>query len=117
MAANIKTSGPDSPGLRTVRRLRIIGVVLVVLGIAGAEMVYFCGSRPGDLPDDPSLIGYDKVVTRQAATLYGQQGVLLQEWANALKRPGTQAVIVGVAAVMAAGACFYFARLLERNAQ
>jgi hypothetical protein len=109
MTANIETPGPGSSGRRRALRLRIIGAVVLLLGIVGAEMIYWRGTP--DLSDDPSMLGYDKAESRQAGILYGQQGVVVQEWSNALKQPGTQAVIILVAAAVVAVGCFYFARL------
>jgi hypothetical protein len=104
-----------SPARRVGRRLRIIAVVVLVLGIIVAEVIYVRGTRPGDGLDDPSMLGYDKAATRQVGTLYGQQGVIVQGWANDLKRPGTQAAIIVVGVALAAGGCFYFARLIDRR--
>jgi hypothetical protein len=63
------------------------------------------------------MLGYDKAEARQVGTLYGQQGVIVQEWSDDLKQPGTQAVIIVVAAALVAGGCFYFARLLENDGE
>lgn len=90
-------------------------MVVLVLGISGAEAVYFIGTRPDGSPEDASMLGYDKAAARQAGTLYGQQGIIVQSWADDLKRPGTQAVIIVVAAALAAGGCFYVSRLLDRD--
>ena len=62
------------------------------------------------------MLGYDKAASRQVGTLFGQQGVIVQQWSNDLKQPGAQAVIVVAAAALVAGGCFYVARLMERDA-
>jgi hypothetical protein len=102
--------------MRPALRLRIIAVVVLVLGIAGAELVYWRGTRSPDLLDDASMIGYDKVTTRQVGTLFGQQGIIVQGWSDDLKKPGTQAIILVAAAVLVSGACFYVARLFDNAA-
>jgi hypothetical protein len=114
VTALVDTPGPSPSGKQAARRLRIIAVIVLVLGIACAEVVYV--RAPGAaLPDDPSLIGYDKAATRQTAMLYGQQGVITQEWLNDLKHPGTQATLILIATTLAAAGCLYFAKLLDRN--
>jgi hypothetical protein len=95
-------------------RLRIIAAVVLLLGIVGAEVIYLRG-RSADGSDDASMLGYDKAQARQVGTLYGQQGVIVQEWSDDLKQPGTQAGIVVGAAALVAGGCFYVARLLEND--
>jgi hypothetical protein len=106
-----KTSGSISSSSRRARKLRIIGVIALVLGIAGAGIVYW--TRSPDLSDDLSMTGYDRAETRQMEILYGKQGELIEDWSNDLKQPGTQAVIIVVAAALIAGGCFYFARLSD----
>lgn len=99
------------------RKLRIAAVLFLILGIATADAIYLRGARSAALPDDPSLLGYDKVQARQVGTLYGQQGVLVQEWSDDLKQPRTQAIIIVVISALAAGVCFYVARLMDSNAE
>jgi hypothetical protein len=108
------TTSISSPGQRA-RRLRIVAVFILLLGIAGAEVVYLFGNEPGRMPDDPSLLGYDKAQARQVGTLYGQQGVIAQEWSDELKQPRTQAIIILGIAGLAAGACLYVAGQIASN--
>jgi hypothetical protein len=99
------------------RRLRTTAVIVLVLGVAFAELIYWRGTRPTiDLSNDPSMLGNEKAAARQVQVLVGQQGLLVQEWTDDLKRPGVQATIMIVTAVLGAGACFYIARLMDRNA-
>jgi hypothetical protein len=112
MTANANT--PSTSARRVARRLRTIAVAVLVLGVVGAEAVYLHGTRSADTGlDDASMLGYDKASARQAGSLFGTQGVIVQQWTNDLKRPGTQAAIIVAATALAAGACFYFARLME----
>jgi hypothetical protein len=104
-----KTSNPISLSRRQARQLKIIGVVILLSGIIGAGIVYW--TRSPDLSDDLSMVGYDKPEQRQMGILYGKQGELIEDWSNDLKQPGTRAIIIIVATVLIAGACFYFARL------
>ena len=114
MTANDKTSGLHSTSRRTAR-LRMIGIIVLLLGISGAGAVYWLGTRSADVSDDLSMVGYNKVRTRQMGMLYGKMGPVIEEWFDDLKQPGTQAeIIVAISILMAAG-CFYFARLLGHD--
>ena len=92
------------------------GVGFLVLGVVTAGVVYWLGTRSPDVTDDSSMIGYDRPAERQMETLYGKQGDLMEEWSNDLKQPGTQAVIIILSAALLAACCFYFARLLDYDA-
>jgi hypothetical protein len=116
MSVNDKTTEPVSSSKRRARKLRIAGVILLALGIAGAGIVYWLGIRSPDLSDDLSMVGYNKPVERQMGILYGKSGELIEAWSNDLKQPGTQAIIIIVTAALVAGGCFYFARLLDYDA-
>ena len=113
MIANDKTPAAVSPGRRRARRLRIAGISILLLGVAGAIAAYWLGTRSPDLSGDPSMAGFDKPEERQMALLYGRQGELIEQWTNDLKQPGTQAVIIVAVSVLLAGGCFYFARLSD----
>jgi hypothetical protein len=45
--------------------------------------------------------------------LYGKSGLLIEQWSNDLKQPGTQAIIILIFSTVIAAGCFYFARLLD----
>jgi flagellar basal body-associated protein FliL len=115
MSANDKTSDLVSSSRRRARQLRIIGVIVLLLGIAGAGVVYWMGTRSQDLSDNPSMVGFDRAETRQMEQLYGKSGDLIEQWSNDLKQPGTQAVIIVAVSVIIASGCFYFARLFENG--
>ena len=86
---------------------------MLALGIVGAGIVYWLGTRSPDVSDDLSMTGYDRPAERQMEILYGKQGELIEDWSNDLKQPGTQAVIIIVVSGIIAAACFYFARLSD----
>ena len=113
MSANDKTPDLAPSSRQRARRLRMIGVGVLALGISVAGIVYWLGTRSPDLSDDISMAGYDKPVERQMEILYGKQGELIEDWSNDLKKPGTQAVIIAVGSAIIAAGCFYFARLSE----
>ena len=95
----------------------MIGIVVLLLGISSAGIIYWLGTRLPDLSDDLSMAAYDIPAQWQMGILYGKQGELIESWSNDLKQPGTQALIIVVAAVLVAGGCFYFARLLDYDAE
>jgi hypothetical protein len=98
--------------------LRIIAAVVLLLGIFGADAIYWAGTRkPQDTRFDPSVVGYDKKQERQMGVLFGNQGQWLDEWAHRLKHPGTEAVIVAVIGGAVASGCLYVARLMDRSQQ
>jgi hypothetical protein len=45
--------------------------------------------------------------------LYGKSGLLIEEWLDDLKQPGTQATIIAAVSIVVAAGCFYFARLSD----
>ena len=112
---NDKNNNAVSPARRRARRLRIIGVAILLLGIAGAGIVYWLGTRAADLSDDPSMAGFNRSEERQMAILYGKSGEMIEDWSDDLKQPGTQAFIIAVFSVIIASGCFYFARLSDED--
>jgi len=113
VSANDKTTIPISSAKRRAQRLRLAGVIVLTLGIVGAGLVYWLGTRTADMSDDISMVGFNKSEQRQMGILYGKQGELIEDWSNDLKQPGTQAGIITAAAVIIASGCFYFARLSD----
>jgi flagellar basal body-associated protein FliL len=114
MTANDKTSDLHSSSRRSAQ-LRMIGVIVLVLGLGGAGLVYWLGTRSPDVMDDLSMVGYNKAQTRQMGMLYGKMGPVIEEWFDDLKQPGTQAEIIVAVSIVAAAGCFYFARLLGHD--
>ena len=109
-----KTSGPHSSSRRSAQ-LRMIGIVVLVLGLGSAGVVYWLGTRSPDVMDDISMLGYNKAQTRQMGMLHGKMGPVIEEWFDDLKQPGTQAEIIVVVSILAGAGCFYFARLLDHD--
>jgi len=103
--------------LRRARRYRMASVVILVLGLAAAVVVYWLGTRERDYSNDADMVGYNRAEERQLGVLYGKQGLLMEDFNNTLKRPGTQAVLIILATAVVAVGCFYFARILEFEAE
>jgi hypothetical protein len=115
MTANNDTPAANSSAKRRARLLRITAAIVLLLGIFGADAVYWLGTRSPAGSDDPSMMGNEKAQSRQEQILYGHQAVLVDSWTDDLKQPGTQAAIVVVTAVLVAGGCLYFAHLLHHS--
>ena len=114
MTANDEASGPHSSS-RHSARLRMIGIIVLVLGLGSAGVVYWLGTHSPDVSDDLSMVGYNKARTRQMGMLYGKMGPIIEEWFDDLKQPGTQAEIIVAVSILIAAGCFYFARLLQHD--
>jgi hypothetical protein len=112
MSVNDPNAGPQ-PFRQRSQRLRAIGVTVLLLGLAGAGAVYWFGTHPSGPTEDELLPGNARAESRQMGLLYGNMGVLISEWSDDLKQPGTQAVIIAAGSILVAAGCFYFARLLD----
>jgi hypothetical protein len=112
MTVNDNASTPNASA-RQGARLRLIGIIVLALGIGGAGVVYWLGTRSPDLSDDPSMLGFNQRQERQMGLLYGKMGTLVEDWSEDLKRPGTQTVLILGFSALVAGGCFYFSRLIE----
>jgi hypothetical protein len=115
MSVNNEQSDPLSSSRRRARRLRIIGVIVLLLGLGVAGGIYWL--RPPDAPDDLSMTGYNRAETRQMEILYGKQGRLIEDLMNDLKQPGTQAILIATAAILIAAGCFHFARWSDADSE
>jgi hypothetical protein len=89
------------------------GVIVLSLGITVAAILYWLRTRSTDLSDDPSMQGFNRAEQRQMGQLYGKSGLLIDEWTDDLKQPGTQAALIAGFSMLVFAGCFYFARLLD----
>jgi len=117
MTTNDQNSGPVSNAQRRARRFRITGIIILLLGIAGAGVVYWLGSRAPDFSDDPAMAGFNRAEERQMGILYGKPGQFIEDLTQALKQPRTPAFFIAAASAVIAAGCFYFARVLEDEAK
>jgi hypothetical protein len=92
--------------LKESERLRVIGTLVLVLGIAGACLFYVIEGHPAGPTMDELLPGYARASEREIGIQMGTFGVMLMEWQNALERPGTEAILI--AAVSALFASYFF---------
>ena len=98
-------------------RLRLIGAGVLFLGLGSACIVYWIGTRSPDVMDDPLMTGYSRAESRQIQILVGKMGLLMVDILDSLKQPGTQAFLITAVSALVAIGCFYFAGLLDDDAE
>jgi flagellar basal body-associated protein FliL len=98
--------------LKIAGRLRIIGSLILLLGLGGAGLVYWTGTAPEDASADPATARDYKSQLRNTEINFGQTGVLTAELSEDLKRPGVQAVLILIASAILACGCFFIAQLM-----
>jgi hypothetical protein len=99
-----------------VRRWKLAGKIILIVGLCYAPVHYVIKSRQAEARLGDILPGYDKTMNREMAMQMGTLGLVLMQWREALEQPATQAVLVAVGAALAAKACYYVADTLEHNA-
>ncbi|HLX94742.1 MAG TPA: hypothetical protein VKU37_03270 [Verrucomicrobiae bacterium] len=114
MSVNDQTAGPTPPRPPS-GRLRMIGIIVLLLGLAGAGAVYWIGTHSGEPNEDELLPGNARAESHQMGLLYGRMGIMISQWSDDLKQPGTQAILMAGASLLVAAGCFYFARLSDDN--
>ena len=112
MPVNDQTAG-SNPFRKQPKRLKTAGVIVLLLGLAGAGTVYWMGTHPSGPTEDELLPGNARAESRQMEILYGKMGLLISQWSDDLKQPGTQAIIIATVSILIAAGCFYFARLSD----
>jgi hypothetical protein len=105
------------PNLAAAKRLRKIGMAALLVGALGAGFVYWRGRGTSEILDDPSMGGFNKANQRQMELMYGKMGTVTEDLIQHLKRPGTQAAIIAIGAVLVWAGCFYFARLVSHGGE
>src|ERR1051326_4003259 len=87
-------------------RLRIVGRVLLVCGIAAAIIYYWIASRNAAPELDELTAGYIKARDHQLGQLMGPLGVVLNQWMEFLQRPSVEAVLIAAGSAVVAWLCF-----------
>lgn len=105
------------PSFPPVRRLRIAGTLVLVLGLAAAGLVFLRTAAP-DNGDIPGYVPAEdtKVYAMQMERIGGQANVMAYQvtvWFENLWRGRELAYTLAVLSVLAAIACFYLADLLS----
>jgi hypothetical protein len=97
--------------------LRVIGFLILLLGLGCAGFVYWHSAPAEDLSDDVLTSSNSKKVQRAIEVNVGKMGVMMDGLSEDLQDPATLAIVIGVASILAASGCFYFARLQVRGAE
>jgi len=116
MSVNDQTAAPNS-SRNLPKRLRTIGLIVLLLGLASAGVVYWQGTHSAGATEDELLPGNAKVESRQMEILYGKMGLLTEELSDDLKQPGTQALLIATVSILVAAGCFYLARLSDDDTE
>jgi hypothetical protein len=95
---------------REKARLRLMGIIILVVGLSSAGLVYWHGTRAEDFRLEQYEEAQARAESRQMQLLYGTSGGVMQDFLNALKLPGNQALAISAVTVLIAGACFYLGR-------
>jgi hypothetical protein len=105
---------PDFPP-RAGTALRIVGAVILFLGLSTAGLVYGLSPPPADLSDDVLSARNSKKVQRAIEVNVGKMGVVMEDLTEDLQDPATQAIVIAVGSILLASGCFYFAHLQARG--
>jgi flagellar basal body-associated protein FliL len=105
------------PAQPSAKRLRVIGLVVLVLGLLGAGAVYWIRTHTGEPTEDELLAGNARAEAHQMGVLYGKMGLITQELSDDLKQPGTQSCFIAGISILIAAGCFHFARLEDDDDQ
>jgi hypothetical protein len=107
---------PDSRAVRRqAARLRIVATLILVVGVAGAGVLYWIKTRDAAPTLEDLMPGSTAARERQVGIMLGTLGVnLLEGWAY-LQRPGSEAILIIAVAVVVALGCFRIAWVLEQD--
>jgi len=109
---------PNAPAPRRAGTvLRIVGTLILVLGLGGAGLVYWLSARPNDLSDEVLRASNSKKVQRAIEVNVGKMGVVMDGLAEDLEDPATKAMVIAAVTILLGAGCFYFAHLQARGAE
>jgi hypothetical protein len=97
------------------RRLRTIGVLVLVAGAVAAGLIYWLRTYHAEPTIEDLIPGTTAANSRQVGLLYGHAVQSLWEIYQELKQPAAQAVIVAALSGLIAAGCFRAAWLRERG--
>jgi hypothetical protein len=96
------------------RQLRVIGMLVLVFGVAGACLFYWIAARAAAPTMDDLFPGYSRNRARQIGILMGSMGVTMVQLLDALKDPFTEAMIIAVVAALVALILFRLASVTDQ---
>jgi hypothetical protein len=98
---------------REKAHLRLIGTVVLSLGLISSGILYWARTRDANL--DQYREAQARAESRQMQLLYGSSGSLAEDLSNGLKRPANQAIVIAVVSSLIAAGCFYLSRPLPES--
>lgn len=110
-----KDSSLDTALNREKARLRLIGIIALVVGLVTAGLVYWLGTRAENARLDQYQDAVTRSESRQMQMLYGTSGGIVDDILNGLKRPGNQALLILAAGGIIAAGCFCLGRPLPEE--
>ena len=93
------------------------GALILLLGLAGAGVVYWTGAPPEDWSSDPATARAYKTEARNIEINFGKMGLMLNDVMAGLDRTDVRAAIIALVSILVASGCFCFARWLERGGE
>ena len=96
-------------GRRT--RLQRVGVLVLALGVCVGGFLFWRSSQAGEADDDATLREQEqsRAYALEMQKNVGPVGLLMSRWSERLGSPPGVAVEVVLAAILAAGGCFFLA--------
>jgi hypothetical protein len=117
LAFSLRSRRPPRAAPVPGRRLRVVGVSVLVLGLGTAGLAYEMETRNAAPSMDDLMPGYSQANSRQMGLYYGHAGEVMWGWREDLARPGVQAgIIIAIASLVALG-CFRAAWLDAEDAR
>lgn len=95
-----------------------IGVVILILGMATAELTYWRSLQNPAPPDDSELVYDSKVYEQTMEKTVGIFGVIMDGWSRTaakLREPRVLAITIGVVSIIAAAGCFLAASRMREG--
>jgi len=108
---------PAFSSRRKADRLRTVGALTLVFGIAGACLFYWYQTRTGSTEPrlEDLLPRYEREETHDIGVQMGTLGIVLMRWQRTLQQPAAQAVLVAGGAALFAAGFFRAARIADED--
>jgi hypothetical protein len=103
----------NTPAVNRSARLRLSGKLSLAIGVAVAAVVYWLQTRTPVVDIDEGAAGFTRAQEHQIKMMMGPLAVTMSQWADALTRPATQALLIVAFAAFVAYMCFRHARMEE----
>ena len=99
---------------KRAERLRAVGWLILVAGLAGAAAFYVIKRLTVDPAlDDRTALGYSRSMQHGMDVMMGQSGRLLTDMQQMLATPAGEALLIALCVALAAGYCFRVAWVLD----